>query len=287
MISYNQKKKAETFQAFHHADQLFVLPTIWNPGSAKIYEKMGFQALSTTSAGIAYSFGYTDGEKLPFELLSQLIHRIASRITVPLSVDMEGGYGNTGEEVQMNARQLIENGAVGLNLEDGIAQQEIQSMEVMKEKISALAQLKDELGLNFLINARTDLYWNDPYPIKETLGLAIERGNQYKESGADCIFIPGVTSYETIGHLVQEIDCPLHVLLSKEVNDIRRLNRLGVKRVSLGSGPARVVMQQVIEGAEKMHSNEFTSLLSSDVSYATANEFFDVEKKEPPRWGYQ
>ena len=159
MITEKQRENARAFWERHQEKKLLVLPNAWDIGSARIFEKQGFKAVATTSAGVAHSMGYADGENLAFDELLYLVKRMANRIAIPLSVDFERGFGESGKEVKENARQLLCAGAVGFNLEDGLPQNgELSSIELQTEKIRALCELKEELSLDFVINARTCAY---------------------------------------------------------------------------------------------------------------------------------
>lgn len=128
------QEKSRRFSELHKANKMFLLPNAWDVASAYIYEQQGFPAIATTSAGIAYALGYPDGEQIPIDDLVYITERIAGRITVPLSVDFERGYGETGEEVKENARRLVQAGAVGFNLEDGLADGSLSPIELQIEK---------------------------------------------------------------------------------------------------------------------------------------------------------
>lgn len=265
---------AQQFQDLHHHDKLVVLPNIWNGGSAKVFEKSGFSALATTSAGIAFALGYDDGEELPFETLLWVVQQINTRINLPLSVDFERGYGESAEDVKNNAKKLLLAGAVGLNIEDGLSDKTLDDPQVMKEKLQAIHSLKAELNLNFVINARTDVYWHNIANDQQQLAMAIERGSQFSEWGADCVFIPGRLSYDAIGTLVKEIPVPINVILSDTSCDYQKLNDLGVKRLSMGSAPARHALTHLINLANETKSANFDSLLTNILAYQEANDYF-------------
>ena len=119
MITTEQKQRAKEFQALHHNKEMLLLPNAWNAGSAKVFEKEGFKAVATTSAGIAFAMGYADGEIIDIEDLCLVSEQITRRISIPLSVDLERGYSNNPQEVKENVRKILKTGAVGINLEDG------------------------------------------------------------------------------------------------------------------------------------------------------------------------
>ncbi|MFR3686939.1 MAG: isocitrate lyase/phosphoenolpyruvate mutase family protein, partial [Enterococcus sp.] len=161
MIPIEQKERASKFSAMHKTEKMFVLPNVWNVGSAYVFEKQGFKAVATSSAGIAYDLGYPDGEDIPFEELLEVVKRITARISIPLSVDFDRGYGESVQEVKENAKRLILAGAIGCNIEDGMPNGKLLPVDSQVEKIKALVELKHELGIDFVINARTCAYWLD------------------------------------------------------------------------------------------------------------------------------
>lgn len=270
-----QIKRANTFKDLHKKGDLLLLPNIWNVGSALVFEKEGAKALATSSAGIAYDLGYADGEDISFEDLLEMVKKICRRVTVPISVDFERGYAETGEGVKENARKLLEAGAVGVNIEDGCSDGSLSSIDLQIEKIQALVALKEETGIPFVINARTCAFWYDIAGEEGNLSIAIERGRAYAQAGADCVFVPGAMSMETAETLIREIPCPLNLILTPKTQDIHALNQAGLARLSLGSGPVRATYQGVIQLAQSIQQEQdFTALLETPLTYAKANDYF-------------
>ena len=276
-----QQQQAAHFQELHTRNELFILPNAWDAGSAKIFEKSGYKAIATTSAGIAYSLGYADGEVVTMEELLPVVRQIAKRTTVPLSVDIERGYGATPEEVTKNVRAIIAAGAVGINIEDGYpaaathAESYLEEITTQVAKIKQLAALKDELNIPFVINARTCAFWLDIGDNDSRLDATIERCNAYVAAGADCIFIPGKLDKETIAALTKAIAAPLNIIASPAFNDIQELQKIGIRRLSLGSGPVRATYAALMDIANTMQNkHDFSALFSHPFSYQKANEFF-------------
>ncbi|MGM0240705.1 isocitrate lyase/PEP mutase family protein [Enterococcus sp. AZ103] len=147
-----QRKQARIFSEMHKNGGMFILPNVWNVGSAVVFEKEGFQAVATSSAGVAYDLGYSDGEDISFEDLLEVVNKISNRIDIPLSVDFERGYGETKAVVKENAKKLVQAGAVGFNIEDGMPDGKLSSLELQLEKIEGLVELKQELEIDFVIN---------------------------------------------------------------------------------------------------------------------------------------
>jgi len=269
-----QKELAEHFQQLHTSEKLLVLPNAWDAGSAVIFEKTGFQAVGTTSAGIAYSLGYPDGEHISFENIVDCSKKILKRTTVPISVDIETGFGDSPESIQSNVKQIIELGAVGINIEDGIIAPEtgLIDLELQIERIKAIAELKHELDIPFVINARTDVYWLGVGEEKDRLSLAVGRARAYTTAGADCIFIPGILQLETIKTLVNEIPLPINLIATPEGLSPSELEALGVSRLSLGSGPVRATLALTQTIAKELKQGSFDTMLEKTINYQKANE---------------
>jgi len=227
-------EKAEIFRALHRGPEVLVLPNAWDCASARIVEEAGFPAIATSSAAVANSLGYSDGERIPAAEMLAAVARIVRCVRVPVTADLEAGY----QDAAATAAGLVASGAIGLNLEDGggdIAQH--------AARISTVRRVGCELGVNLVINARTDLYLDrtgcDP---ASRFDRSCERLRAYIDAGADCVFVPGVTDEDTIRRFVETLRFPLNVLALAGMPPIPRLRELGVARVSAGSGLARAAM---------------------------------------------
>ena len=274
IINNAQREKAKAFLRMHQTEGMFVIPNAWDAASAYIYEKAGFAAVATTSAGIAYALGYPDGEQVSLEDLLFVVKKITGRVQVPVSVDFERGYAEEPAQVKENARRLLAAGAVGFNLEDGQADGRLSPLELQVQKIQALCELKKELALPFVINARTCAYWLNIGSEGEKLAEAVRRGNAFAEAGADCVFVPGAMNQETARALVSGIHAPLNLILNGVYHDFMGLAKLGVRRFSTGSGPVRYLCEETMKMAEKIKDGDVDAVLQSTFSYAKANAFF-------------
>lgn len=223
---------AELLRALHRAPPILVLPNVWDAASAAVVARIeGCRAIATTSAGVAEAHGYEDGERIPRDEMLAVVARIVSAVDLPVTADLEAGYGDTAA----TAEGAIEAGAVGLNLEDGMG-----PVEEHVERIRAVRATGERLGVPLVINARTDVFLRgSPDP-----GEAVRRANAYLEAGADCAFVIGVEARDTIGRLAREIAGPLNVLARRGTPPIAELERLGVARVSVGSGLFRATLAQ-------------------------------------------
>ena len=285
-----QRSKAERLRELHHQRDVLILPNAWDSLSARVFETCGFAAIGTTSAGIAYALGYPDGEMLGREEMAETTSRVAAAVEVPVTADIEAGYGTSPEDAAATARAIVEAGAVGLNLEDaadatppgskGHLGEEAEvsllvDLELQLEKIRAVIEAGKEVGVPLVINARTDLYWRSVNDPEWRFSEAVRRANTFLEAGADCVFVPGVKDAETISALAREIAGPLNVLVSPGTSPIAELARLGVRRVSVGSGPVRAVMGLVARiGRELLERGTFKEMDEKAIPYPEANAFF-------------
>ncbi|MFN2631975.1 MAG: isocitrate lyase/phosphoenolpyruvate mutase family protein [Thermoanaerobaculia bacterium] len=201
------RAKAELLLALHQPGRPLVLVNVWDAASARIVEDAGLPAVATTSAGIAFCHGYPDGQKIPRDLMLEAISRICRAVSVPVTADMEAGYGPTPDEVREAAGRALEAGAAGLNLEDGTgdAAGPLASVSLQREKIRAIREAGDARGVPIVINARTDVFLDAVGAPEERFGQAVARGHAFREAGADCVFVPGVTDRDVIAPLVREL----------------------------------------------------------------------------------
>ena len=224
---------AKQFQAMHHTSEMLILPNAWDAGSAVIFKKAGFSAVGTTSAGIAYTLGYPDGENIALSELIDMERNILRRIGVPLSVDVEAGYGATVAQVVESVRSVIEAGAVGINLEDGQsdAKAALIPLEEQVARIRALAALKADMGIPFFINARTDVYWLSIGAAEDRFATTIERGTAFIEAGADGVFVPGQLDGSIIRELAYALNAPLNIIVMPLNPTVAEMQTLGVSRL--------------------------------------------------------
>jgi 2-methylisocitrate lyase-like PEP mutase family enzyme len=188
-----QAKKAEQLRKLHSDSRILVLANTWDVFSARIVEDLGFPAVATTSAGVAAALGYPDGQRVPRKEMIEAVARIARVVQVPVTADMEAGYGTTAEEMVDMTRELVRAGAVGLNLEDVTGDDETSHVEVdlQLEKIAAIRQASAAAGVSLVINARTDIYLQPIGPEETRFERTVERLRAYRKAGADCLFAPG------------------------------------------------------------------------------------------------
>lgn len=240
--------RAAAFLALHRPGAGFILPNAWDGGSARLLEQVGFAALATTSAGIAFSRGVADGGMDGSDMLD-CIALIVEAVDCPVSADLESGYGDTPDQVADTVASAVAIGVVGGNLEDAQVPGELLAVEAARERIEAARAIAP--AGTFVLNARTDTYMVGH---SDAFAETIRRAEQYVEAGADCIFIPGVSDADEIGHLTAEIGAPVNVVagLVEPVLDAATLRDLGVARISIGGTLTRAALSLVDRAGREM-----------------------------------
>jgi 2-methylisocitrate lyase-like PEP mutase family enzyme len=273
-----QRQRAEKLRHLHRGPRALVLCNAWDAASARIFEQAGFPAIATTSGGVANALGYADGEFIPREVMAEAVRRIAAVIHVPITADMEGGYGPSAEDAATTARAVIKAGAVGMNFEDAFRETQLAEVSLQVERIKAIREAASSASIGnipLVLNARTDVYFARQGDASGWFAEAVRRANAYLEAGADCAFIPGVTDAEVIGRLVREVAGPLNVLAGAGSPSIGELESLGVRRVSLGSAPMRATLGLARRMArEIIASGTYDTILEHAITYQEANELF-------------
>jgi 2-methylisocitrate lyase-like PEP mutase family enzyme len=242
MRQTNQREQAETFRRLHREGGILVLLNAWDVITARVIESAGFAAIATSSAGVAWALGYADGERISRGEMLAVVRRIASSVRVPVTADMEAGYGSTPEAAAETARGVIAAGAVGLNLEDGTNEGRLVDVALHQDRIRAIREAGAKAGVPLVINARTDAFEVKEWSLTERLTAAVRRANAYRAAGGDCLFVPHVSDAATIGQLAREIEGPLNVIAGPPAPPIPELERLGVLRASLGPRIAQAAL---------------------------------------------
>ena len=253
-----------------------MLPNAWDAGSARIFEHAGFQALGTTSAGVALSLGYPDGERVSRAEMLEAVRRIASAVAIPVTADLEAGYGPTVNDAVETARGAIAAGAVGMNFEDSTSDDRLVDLAAQVERIRAIRKLAEAEKIAFVLNARTDVFLLGVGEPAGRFDEAVRRANAYREAGADCLFVPGVTDAETIGRLVRAIKGPMNVLAGRGTPPTAELERLGVARVSIGGGPMRAALTLTLRIAQELaERGTYVSFTENTLPLRDFNRLFD------------
>ena len=270
MVSSIQKEKAEMFLKFHQDKEILVLLNSWDIGSSKLIEACGYKAIATTSMGVAASLGYPDCEVMQLSEMIQVTTGIVNAVEVPVTVDIEAGYGNNIDEIIDSVTKIIATGIVGINIEDSIElSPELIDEKEFCERISAIRALSESMGFHLVINARTDSFYTSSGSTREKLAESIKRGNKYREAGADCIFVQPVWEKETISTLVKEINAPINILSNPTIGgglplSVSELQDLGVARLSLGSGLMKATLALIKKVADELsEKGTYTVLLEA------------------------
>lgn len=276
MIKSDLQIQAEELLEMHNCGRILVLPTAWDAGSARLMEVAGFRAVGTSSAGIAFTHGLPDGQWISRDAMLLAIARIVESVNVPVTADVEAGYG----DVALVAHAVLAAGAVGLNVED-MDGENLDLLVPLKQqmgRIRAMRDAADEHGVHLVINARTDMILKRQGPAETRLARTIDRLKGFADAGADCVFVPGVTDEVTIAALVEASPLPLNVLAQQGTPPVARLQELGVARVSMGSAPARAalcVARRVSE--ELLGKGTYETMTDAAISFDEMNRIFEQD----------
>ncbi|WP_107483304.1 isocitrate lyase/PEP mutase family protein [Streptomyces humi] len=260
-----------------HREGCFLLPNAWDAGSARILEAAGFPAVATTSAGVAFSLGRPDhdygGARVDRGTMVGRIAEIAAEARIPVSADLEDGFGEAPETVAETIALTVGAGAAGGNIEDftGDRSRPLYDPELSADRIRAARQAADAAGEPFVLVGRTDVLLTGG-PLAE----AVRRANAYLAAGADCAFVPGAADAATIGTLVKEIDGPLNVVmgLTGSALSLADLRELGVRRVTVGGSIARAMYARLLGAARELAEQGTFSYAEEQISQTDLNELF-------------
>jgi len=248
----DRQTKAHDFRTLHVRGRPLILFNAWDAGSARAIEKAGAKAIATGSWSVAAAHGFGDGERLPSELAIGNLARIVAATPLPVSIDIESGYGAGPEEVGLMVRRTIDDGAIGCNLEDSYPETgKLRDTAQQVERIRKARSVADQSGTPYFINARTDVFFQKPAPEHDgaMLEAAMERARAYADAGADGIFAPGLSDLGLIARLVEASPLPLNIMVAAETPSLDALAGVGVARVSHGPGPFLVAMLALEEAA--------------------------------------
>ena len=273
----SQKEKAEALRRLHQGPRLLVLLNAWDVISARVVEELGQPAVATSSAGIANCLGYPDSQRISRAEMLEMVQRIAQAVRVPVTADMESGYAGSPREMGETARQLLKTGAVGLNLEDSQeSEARLIDLGLAVEKIEAVREAGTSAGVPLVINARNDAYWWKGAEAGTRLAETVRRAQAYRLAGADCIFIPGMKDPADIAAFLRESPGPLNILGGSGAPPLAELQKLGVARVSLGSGPARAAIGVIRKIARELaETGTYASITEGAIPYPEANRLLE------------
>lgn len=267
------ESKAHRFHELHAVPQApLVLVNAWDAASARMVEEAGATAVATSSSAVSWSLGYQDGDHLPRQLAMEALSRIAAVTRLPVSADIETGYGRTDEELRATVRAVLDAGAVGINIEDS-AEKPLSDIAEHSRRIALVRQTADDAGVALFINARTDTYWSGEFPdtaYEETL----RRADAYQQAGADGIFVPGLVDLHILHELSRRISVPLNALAGLGSPSPGELHDAGVRRISIGGNTARAAYAAVSRLATEVLGDGNWSGLAGTRSYADMDALF-------------
>jgi 2-methylisocitrate lyase-like PEP mutase family enzyme len=272
-----QRAKAETLRAMHDRSRILVLPNAWDAMSARVIEEAGARAIATTSAGVAFAIGYPDGELAPLDEIIAAITRITRVVEIPVSADIESGFAADSRALAETIRRVIEAGAVGINLEDGVhgkpaGSDPLYPIEVAAERVRVAREAADSTGVPLVINARVDVYLRGVGAAESRFEHAVRRAHAYRKAGADCLFVPGVGRRGDIEKLVPALDGPLNVLAFPGMPAPDELQQLGVARLSVGTWITLDAMALTRKVAtELLTSGSYEAMFKDAMSYPEGN----------------
>jgi 2-methylisocitrate lyase-like PEP mutase family enzyme len=241
-------ERANLLKSLHRKGEPLILFNIWDAGSAKVLEEIGAKAIATGSWSVAAAHGFPDGEKLPFDSALANLKRIVESVDVPVTIDLEGGYGREQESVA----KVIQAGAVGINFEDQIVGGEgLYSIEDQSSRIRAIRQAAENFTVPLFINARTDIFLKSTNHTEDQLKEAVRRAGSYAESGASGFFAPGLMDAKFIERLCELSPIPVNIMMFPGVPSSKQLAELGVARISYGPIPYRLAMAALEKAGRK------------------------------------
>lgn len=276
MAQKNQIDQALAFRRMHDRRAVLLLPNAWDAGSARLFAQRGFAAIATTSGGLAWSLGYADGEQAPLEEVLAAIARITRVVELPVTVDIETGYGATPDAVAATVKAVIAAGAVGVNIEDGLpGHGPMRAIDAASARVRAARLAADASAVPIVINARVD-HWMQPGDTDPAVRFvdAVDRAKAYLVAGADCIYPIGLSDPVVLASLVQAVGAPINVAAGAGMPDLAELARLGVARVSTATRFATLALGAVDRAVREMLESGRFDGLSADFTYADAQQLF-------------
>jgi 2-methylisocitrate lyase-like PEP mutase family enzyme len=275
VVEKAQQAKAESLRSLH-GEGVLVLPNAWDAGSAAVIAAAGAKAIATTSGGVAWSLGSTDGQGLTREEMVEQVRRIAGAVDVPVTADVEGGYGPTPEDVAKTVEGVVEAGGVGVNIEDSQAPGgPLFTAEEQAERLRAGRAAAEKAGLpELVINVRTDVFLFGIGEPEGRLDDVIARATAYAEAGADSLFVPGLIDLDVLATLVKATSLPVNVMAWPGAPTVAEFEAVGVRRVSLGTGVAQAAYAVAQRATTEALTKGTYDGLAESVDYGTLNGYF-------------
>jgi 2-methylisocitrate lyase-like PEP mutase family enzyme len=271
----SQAEKGSDFRALHERDGAFIIPNPWDVGTARLLARLGFEALATTSAGYAFSVGQRDNT-IGRDRMMTHVAAIASATDLPVSADLENGFGDDPETVAETIRLAARAGLVGGSIEDSTNRPGVPIYEhqLAAERVRAAAEAARSLPIPFTLTGRAENYLVGRPDLKDT----IKRLQCYQEAGADVLYAPGLTSQDDIAAIVSSVDRPVNVVMGLQgvQLSLEALSQIGVKRVSVGSALSRAALGAFLRAAREMREHGTFTFADEAVSYRDISAMFDA-----------
>jgi 2-methylisocitrate lyase-like PEP mutase family enzyme len=264
---------AKSFLARHHAPPVLLLPNAWDALSARLFVAAGFDAIATTSGGVAWALGYPDGEHCPWREVIAATERIVRSAQVPVTADIEAGYGATPSDVAAHVAEIIQAGVVGINLEDGL-HGPMRSIEDAVARLGAAREAAHEEGVPIVLNARCDVFHLQHGAEDTRLAATVERCKAYLAAGADCVYPFGLRDPATIAKFVKAVDGPVNITGRPGMPDAAALERLGVARITIASAPTLVTMSNIQKIAAELRATGGFEMLTATFRHPDAQKLF-------------
>ena len=272
MEKSDQIRMAQSFKA-RHRGPLLLLPNAWDPLSARLFVHAGFDALATTSGGVAWALGYPDGERAPWAEVVAATARIVRTAGVPVSADIEAGYGATPAEVGAHVGEIIAAGVVGLNLEDGL-HGPMRTLEDAAARIRAARAAADKAGVPIVLNARSDVFFLQQGDDRARLAETVARCKAYVAAGADCVYPFGLRDPKIIAELVPLAGAPVNITGRAGMPDVATFEKMGVARITIASAPTLVAMSAIAALARDLRATGRFDGLNASIRHPDAQKLF-------------
>jgi 2-methylisocitrate lyase-like PEP mutase family enzyme len=271
-----QARHAENFRNMHRGPALLLLPNAWDAISARIFAAAGFPAVATTSGGVSWALGYADGEAAPWPEVVAATARIARVVSIPVTADIEAGFGDSPQAVGKSVAEIIQAGAVGVNLEDGTPRgaTPIRTIADAAQRIAAAREAARSAAVPIVINARTDLYLRNIGDPATRCDEAVERGKAYLAAGADCFYPIGLRDTATIARLAKALAAPININVRAGSPSVAELEALGVARASTASAIALMAASTTRQAAEEIKASGRFDALNPAMTQADAQHLF-------------
>jgi 2-methylisocitrate lyase-like PEP mutase family enzyme len=268
--------KARLLRSLHDGESL-VLPNAWDAASAALIASAGARAVATTSGGVAWSLGHPDGQQLTRQDMADAVRRVVAAVDIPVTADVEGGYGPAPEDVEATVKAVLDAGAVGINLEDSQAPGgPLFDVEVQSRRIRAAREAATVYGVSdFVINARTDVFLFEVGDPVGRLDDVRRRARAYAEAGADCLFVPGLLDLTALETLSKDVPVPVNAMAVPGGPGIAELAAAGVRRISVGTTLAQVAYGAVRRAAAEILTSGAFEDCAGALEFLEANSLFD------------